>query len=139
MIELDHVTLRTAHLAATRQFFIDLFDLEEGERPVEIQQIPGHWLYSGDAPVVHLIGSYGRGTPIDGEIIDHIAFRRRGYHDFIARLKACRLPYSCMSLKGLAEHRVFLRAPGGQLIETVFRGEDARRAFDDLGLEPTYG
>ena len=32
MIELDHVTLRTAHLAATRQFFIDLFDLEEGER-----------------------------------------------------------------------------------------------------------
>lgn len=136
MIVLDHVTLRTSHLAATRQFFIDLFNLREGTRPPEIRRIPGHWLYEGDEPIVHLIGSFDGGFAIDGEMIDHIAFRLDDYTGFMRKLRARGLPFSCMSLRGLGEHRVFLRAPGGQLIETVFRGAAAREAFaETLGTE----
>lgn len=136
MIVLDHVTLRTSHLAATRQFFIDLFNLTEGPRPPEIRRIPGHWLYEGDEPIVHLIGSFDGGFAIDGEMIDHIAFRLDDYSGFMRKLRARGLPFSCMSLRGLGEHRVFLRAPGGQLIETVFRGAAAREAFAETqGVE----
>jgi hypothetical protein len=41
--------LRTGSLLvgkATRSFFLTVFDLEEGERPLAIQRIPGHWIYS---------------------------------------------------------------------------------------------
>ena len=39
--ELDHVTIRTRDLAATREFFINVFGLEERARPAAIQPIPG--------------------------------------------------------------------------------------------------
>ncbi|PYE80576.1 glyoxalase [Pseudoroseicyclus aestuarii] len=126
---LDHVTLRTAHLGATRQFFIEIFGLREGIRPPEIRRIPGHWLYEGDEPIVHLIGTATPGGRFDGDMIDHIAFRLDDYDGFMGKLRARGLPHSCMSLKGLGEHRVFLHAPGRQLIEVVFRGDAAQRAF----------
>ncbi|MEP2785071.1 MAG: VOC family protein [Pseudoruegeria sp.] len=129
MTTLDHVTLRTSHVAVTRQFFIDLFNLKEGSRPLEIQHISGCWLYSGEEPIVHLIESFDGGFSIDGEMIDHIAFRLDDYSSFMSKIRMRNIPFSQMSLKELGEHRVFLRAPGGQLIETVFRGDAAKVAF----------
>jgi len=32
-MNLDHVTIRTRDLQATRTFFLKVFDLKEGERP----------------------------------------------------------------------------------------------------------
>ena len=60
-MNLDHVTIRTRDLQATRSFFLRVFDLEEGERPRAIQRIPGHWLYSEGHPLVHIIGSQESG------------------------------------------------------------------------------
>ena len=39
--ELDHVTIRTRDLAVTREFFLNVFELEEKVRPAAIQRIPG--------------------------------------------------------------------------------------------------
>ena len=107
-MNLDHVTIRTRDLQATRTFFLKVFDLEEGERPRAIQRIPGHWLYSGGHPLVHIIGSQGYGL------------RMEGYADFRNKLDRLGIRYTPMDLADIGERRLFFHAPGGPLLEAVF-------------------
>ena len=92
-MKLDHVTIRTRDLQAARSFFLEVFDLEEGERPRAIQRIPGHWLYSEGHPLVHIIGSQGYGIDRAAEAIDHVGLRMEGYAEF--RKKLARTASSC--------------------------------------------
>lgn len=55
-MQLDHVTIRTRDITATRDFFRAVFDLEVGERPQALRGIPGCWMYSDGQPLVHIIG-----------------------------------------------------------------------------------
>jgi glyoxylase I family protein len=120
-MKLDHVTIRTPDLRATRDFFLSVFDLREGERPLAIQRrIPGHWLYSEGHPLVHIIGSQGSGFDRAAEAIDHIGFRMQGYAEFRNKLDQLGIRYSTMDLADLEERRLFFRAPGGPLLEAVF-------------------
>jgi catechol 2,3-dioxygenase-like lactoylglutathione lyase family enzyme len=120
-MKLDHVTIRTRDLQATRNFFLSVFDLREGERPLAIQRrIPGHWLYSEGHPLVHIIGSQGSGFDRAAEAIDHVGFRMQGYAAFREKLDQLGIRYSTMDLADLQERRLFFRAPGGPLLEAVF-------------------
>ena len=120
-MKLDHVTIRTRDLPATRDFFLKVFDLTEGERPLAIQRrIPGHWLYSEAHPLVHIIGSQGQGSDRAAEAIDHVGFRMQGYAEFRNKLDQIGIRYSTMDLADLEERRLFFRAPGGPLLEAVF-------------------
>src|SRR6266436_5878191 len=116
-MKLDHVTIRTRDLQATRSFFLRVFDLEEGERPLAIHRIPGHWLYSQGHPVVHLIGSQGYGIDRSAEAIDHVGLRMEGYAGFREKLDRLGIRYSLMDLADLQERRLFFHAPGGPLLE----------------------
>jgi catechol 2,3-dioxygenase-like lactoylglutathione lyase family enzyme len=120
-MKLDHVTIRTRDLPATRDFFLKVFDLTEGERPLAIQRrIPGHWLYSEGHPLVHIIGSQGQGIDRAAEAIDHVGFRMQGYAELRNKLDQLGIRYSTMDLADLEERRLFFRAPGGPLLEAVF-------------------
>lgn len=119
-MRLDHVTIRTRNIAATSDFFQAVFDLREGERPLAIQRIPGVWLYSEGRPLVHIIGSFGRGFDHAAEAIDHVGLRLEGYAAFRAKLDSLHIHYSTMDLADIEERRLFLRAPGGPLLEAVF-------------------
>jgi glyoxylase I family protein len=119
-MNLDHVTVRTRDLQATRSFFLTVFDLEEGERPLAIQRIPGHWLYEQGHPLVHIIGSQGSGFDRSAEAIDHVGFRMAGYSEFRGKLDRLGIQYSTMDLADLGERRLFFRTPGGPLLEAVF-------------------
>jgi glyoxylase I family protein len=119
-MNLDHVTIRTRDLQAIRSFFLTVFDLEEGERPLAIRRIPGHWLYSGGRPLVHLIGSQGNGIDRSAEAIDHVGLRMEGYANFRKKLDQLGIRYSSMDLADLQERRLFFHAPGGTLLEAVF-------------------
>ena len=119
-MKLDHVTIRTRDLQATRSFFLTLFDLEEGERPRAIQRIPGHWLYSEGHPLVHIIGSQGSGFDCSAEAIDHVGLRLEGYAEFRSKLDQLGIHYSTMDLADIGERRLFFHAPGGPLLEAVF-------------------
>ena len=120
-MKLDHVTIRTRDLQATRSFFLSVFDLREGERPLAIQRrIPGHWLYSEGHPLVHIIVSQGYGIDRSAEAIDHVGLRMEGYADFRKKLDRLGIRYSTMDLADLEERRLFFRAPGGPLLEAVF-------------------
>jgi len=120
-MKLDHITIRTRDLPATRDFFLKVFDIREGERPPAIQRrIHGHWLYSEGRPLVHLIGSQGSGFDRAAEAIDHVGFRMEGYADFRNKLDQLSIRYSTMDLADLEDRRLFFRAPGGPLLEAVF-------------------
>ena len=119
-MKLDHVTIRTRDLQAARSFFLKVFDLKEGERPLAIHRIPGHWLYSEGHPLVHIIGSQGYGNDRSAEAIDHVGFRMQGYAEFRNKLDLLGIRYSTMDLADLGERRLFFRAPGGPLLEAVF-------------------
>ena len=120
-MKIDHVTIRTRDLQAARSFFLSVFDLREGERPLAIQRrIPGHWLYSEGHPLVHIIGSQGSGFDRSAEAIDHVGLRMEGYAEFRNKLDQLGIRYSTMDLADLGERRLFFRAPGGPLLEAVF-------------------
>lgn len=118
---LDHITIRTTDLPASRHFFESLFDLVERPRPCAIRHIPGYWLFAGNESIVHLIGSSGSGYDRAANAIDHIALRIDDYTDFRSRLDDAGTAYSTMELPELNERRLFLHAPGGPLIEAVYR------------------
>ena len=119
-MEIDHVTIRTRDITGTRDFFITVFGLVEGERPKAIQRIPGCWLFDGGRPIVHIIGSAGNGRDRAAETIDHVGFRRDDYAAFRAKLDGLRIPYSLMDLEDIQERRIFLQTPSDVLLEVVF-------------------
>ena len=119
-MKLDHITIRTRNLPATRDFFVELFGLEERARPQALQRIPGHWLYANDKPIVHLIGSGSFRADQAGDGYDHIGFRAEDYKGFRDRLDRMKLKYSLMDLPELNERRIFFHIPSGPLLETVF-------------------
>src|SRR5258706_12650643 len=116
----DHVTIRTRDLQAARSFFLEVFDLEEGERPRAIQRIPGHWLYSEGHPLVHIIGSQGYGIDRAAEAIDHVGLRMEGYAAFRNKLDQLGIRYTPMDLADIGERRPFFYAAGRPPPEAVF-------------------
>ncbi len=120
---IDHVTLRTADLEGTKVFLEDLLGLTVGARPDF--GFPGYWLYDEGEPVVHLIPGAGATVGRDAEAIDHVGFRLQGYQAFRKKLDDAATAYSTMDLPELGERRLFVRTPGGILLELVFR-EDAK-------------
>lgn len=131
-MQFDHLTLRTRDLSSAKVFFEQVFDLTEGSRPSVIRNIPGHWLYADDKPVVHLVGS-SRGAHVrSDEAIDHVGIRPNGsYKDFKARLETLAITYSLMDVFELQERRIFFRTPGGPLLEAVFN-EPVAKEFPPL-------
>jgi catechol 2,3-dioxygenase-like lactoylglutathione lyase family enzyme len=119
-MKLDHVTIRSRDLQATRSFLLSVFDLKEGERPLAVQRIPGHWLYSEGHPLVHIIGGQGYGIDRAAEAIDHVGLRMEGYAEFRQKLDQLGIRYSTMDLADIQERRLFFRTPGGPLLEAVF-------------------
>jgi catechol 2,3-dioxygenase-like lactoylglutathione lyase family enzyme len=124
-MHIDHTTLRTTQLEATRDFLTSIFDLTEGPRPALIAAtIAGHWLYHKDQPIVHLILSTAPPGTIHGytvEAIDHTAFFLEDREAFVNKLHTLGIPFTPMELPDLGERRIFLHTPTGILLEAVFR------------------
>ena len=85
---LHHVTVKTADLEATRDFYRDVLGLEVGFRPD--LDFPGYWLYCGDVPVVHLVprqNAIGGGPSRDTGPFDHFAFLASDFPGVKAKLE----------------------------------------------------
>ncbi|MCK8462668.1 SDR family oxidoreductase [Aliiroseovarius sp. S1339] len=121
-MHLDHITLHTRDLACTRAFFPKVFgDLEERDRPKAIHRDPGHRLYAGDKPFVHLIVTRGNGRDTADETFDHFGIRLAGYKSFRARLQDLGIQHSTMDFPEIEERLLFSRAPSSPLLEAVAR------------------
>ena len=122
---LDHLTLNTVDLEASRGFYVDILGLRDGDRPPF--DSAGAWLYSGDRPIVHLVAGRGGGSASTGAI-DHVALRAEGLGAMIARLTAADIDHETFTVPGLGLKQIFLHDPDGVRIELTF---DAGEAFPD--------
>ena len=134
---LDHYSIRTTKLKITRDFYVDVMNLEEGFRPNF--EFPGHWLYCGDRAVVHLIGvdpddtsalTDFLGQKSDEELagagaIDHIAFRATDLASLKDRLAAKHINCVERTIPELDLHLVFLDDPNGITIELNYIAAEA--------------
>jgi catechol 2,3-dioxygenase-like lactoylglutathione lyase family enzyme len=125
-LALNHYTIRVRDLEATRTFYEDIVGLKVGERPP--LPFPGHWLYCGSGPVVHLIGKRPGDPPIEGTPeagrLDHIAFSAENLAAMRERLKAARISFQERVLPRVNMTQLFFKDPDGINIELNFPAEE---------------
>ena len=133
-LALNHFSIRTTDLDATRVFYETVLGLTVGPRPPF--PFPGLWLYNGDHgnvanAMVHVIGIdkddpeglkkylgdrdlsslHGSGA------VDHIALMTTGLAQMVAHLKRLGVPSRERSVPVLGLHQLFLDDPSGLVIE----------------------
>ncbi len=114
---IDHFTIRTDDLAASRRFYVDILGLTDGDRPPF--DFPGAWLYLDDRPVDHLIAGQGTGEKTTGSI-DHLAFRASAPEALRQRLDDQGVDYSERVVPRLDMVQFFIKDPDGVTIELNF-------------------
>jgi catechol 2,3-dioxygenase-like lactoylglutathione lyase family enzyme len=120
---MNHFTVLTEDLDATKAFYIDILGLSDGFRPD--LGFPGAWLYAGGQPILHVVA--GRGVPANPRgVIDHMAFSARDLRDVVARLAAHRIDYDLRRLPTTGAWQLFCKDPSGARVELDFEaGEPA--------------
>ena len=120
---LHHCSIRTLKLKKTRDFFVKVLGMKDGKRPNF--KFPGHWLYVGKEPVVHLIGvdpktlkkrkdtkaCQGSGA------VDHIAFNISEPRKLRRRIKRHSLEFVERKVPGSGLYQIFLHDPNGIKVE----------------------
>ena len=143
--KLDHYSIRTLDIEASRRFYTEVMGFEVGFRPAF--DFPGLWLYNG-APgpgsygVVHIIGvdlanpeglkaylgDRDLGTLNGTGTVDHMAFTATGLADMRVRLERHKVAYRERTVPNLGLHQVFFEDPSQVTIELNFPAEEAQRA-----------
>ena len=131
---LNHFSIRTTDLDATRVFYETVLGLTVGPRPPF--PFPGLWLYNGDHAstanaMVHVIGMdkndpeglkqylgdrdvsslHGTGA------VDHIALMAAGLESMLENLKRLGVPCRERTVPAIGLHQLFLDDPCGLVIE----------------------
>lgn len=143
--KLDHYSIRTLDIEASRRFYTEVMGFETGFRPPF--NFPGLWLYNG-APypestgVVHIIGIdpkdpqglkdylgdrdlaslQGTGT------VDHMAFTATGLTAMRSRLQQQGIPFRERTVPSLKLHQLFCEDPSGVTIELNYPAAEAAAA-----------
>lgn len=117
---LQHVNIRCADAAASRDFYVKVVGLKEGYRPPF--NFGGHWLYLGEVAVIHLVQKPPGEKPLgpgSGEL-DHVAFGGSDLSGMRARLKASGLPFEERVVPRDGIIQLFVRDPEGVKLELNF-------------------
>lgn len=122
---MNHFTVLTADLAATRDFYIGVLGLKEGPRPD--LGFPGTWLYVGDEAVLHVIA--GRALPPDPRgVLDHMAFTAADLPGMTARLQARGIKYDLRRQNESGTWQLFCFDPSGARVELDFPASENQAA-----------
>lgn len=133
-LSLNHFSIRTLDLAATKDFYVSVLGLDVGPRPEF--PFPGYWLYQGPTDVysnaaVHIIGidqkdTFGLsnylGDRAPAELkgsgaLDHIAFFATDLQLMLSRLSSVGIEPRRRDVPGLGLHQLFLDDPNGIVVE----------------------
>jgi len=125
--KLDHVNIRTRQPEATRDFFVDVVGLRDGERPPF--NFNGYWLYAGEQAVIHLTdardkSANGTADGSGGAAVDHVSFRMTGYSALRALLRDRNLPHATRVVPRNGDVQVFVDDPNGVTVELTFLGSE---------------
>ena len=121
IVGMNHFTVLSDNLDATKAFYMGLLGLTEGYRPP--LAFPGAWLYVGDQAVLHVIA--GRPLPSDPQgVIDHMAFTARDLPATVKRLEAQGIRYDLRKQAGSGTWQLFCFDPDGARVELDFDGSE---------------
>jgi catechol 2,3-dioxygenase-like lactoylglutathione lyase family enzyme len=119
---MNHFTVLTKDLEATREFYIDILGLSDGFRPD--LGFPGAWLYAGGHAILHVIA--GRGLPAEPRgVIDHMAFSARDLPAVAARLTERGIAYDLRRQATTGAWQLFCFDPSGARVELDFDALEA--------------
>lgn len=141
-LSLNHFSIRTTHLEASRRFYADVLGLTVGPRPSF--PFPGIWMYGGDHSdvanaVVHLIGidpdnpdglkaylgDIDEAKLQGSGAVDHIAFFSDGLTAMINRIAALGVVARHRTVPSIGLHQMFLDDPSGVVIELNYPAAEA--------------
>jgi catechol 2,3-dioxygenase-like lactoylglutathione lyase family enzyme len=120
---LNHYNIRAGQplIGRVRDFYVDVVVLHEGWRPPF--NFPGHWLYAGDAAVVHLVEtSEAQASAPPAGTLDHVAFTCTGFDEFEAKLRTLGVEYRKSAVPGAPLKQLFVKDPAGNGVELNFAG-----------------
>ena len=119
IVGMNHFTVLSDNLDATKAFYMGLLGLTEGYRPP--LTFPGAWLYAGDQAVLHIIA--GRPLPAEPQgVIDHMAFSAKDLRATTKRLEAHGIRYDLRKQVGSGVWQLFCFDPDGARVELDFDG-----------------
>ena len=107
-----------------RDFYVDVIGLSEGWRPDF--DFEGHWLYAGDAPILHLMVSEEGAVTDDGGLssktghLDHIALTAADLTTVESTLIELGQVYKKKVIPGFNVTQLFLHDPIGLGVELNF-------------------
>jgi len=127
---LDHVTIVTRDLAASRDFYMGVLGLEEADFRPNFA-FDGAWLTLGPTAVVHLMvvdRDLGDGLT---QPFDHFALRARDMKGVRAALDQRGIAFTEQQPPGSTIRQIFLKDPDGVRVELTF-DETAEKAAGTL-------
>lgn len=136
LTKLEHYLVLTHDIDATRDFYVQALGMQPGFRPD--LGFPGHWVYIGNTPVIHIAEwqtytahSKRKGIDVTEPAsvtgpLDHIAFAAEDYDAVLAQLRQRGVAVNISDNPGNLVRQLFLYDPNGVKIEINFR----RRAGD---------
>ncbi|WP_156679170.1 VOC family protein [Sphingomonas profundi] len=129
---LDHVNIRNARPEASVAFFRDVLDMSVQPAPGTTDLSRGGWVMVGDRAVVH-IGHADTVYPSDARVpfdpgeghgpVHHVAFTCEGHAETKVRLAEHGIAIDENVVAAAGLRQIFLRDPGGVLIELNFWGD----------------
>jgi catechol 2,3-dioxygenase-like lactoylglutathione lyase family enzyme len=119
---MNHFTVLTKDLEATRAFYVGLLGLKEGYRPP--LGFPGTWLYAGTQPVLHVVAGRPLPDPPAG-VLDHMAFSASDLPVVAAKLKSKGIKYDLRKQPDSGVWQLFCFDPSGARVELDFSADEA--------------
>ena len=114
---MNHFTVLSGNLDATKAFYIGILGLKEGYRPP--LGFPGVWLYVGDQAVLHVIA--GRKLPSEpGGVLDHMAFSASDLSATVKKLESSGIKYDLRKQADSGTWQLFCFDPSGATVELDF-------------------
>jgi catechol 2,3-dioxygenase-like lactoylglutathione lyase family enzyme len=134
---IEHFLVAADDIDATRDWYARVLGMRPGPHPDF--GFPVHWMYLGDADVVHIAPSaksadenqkryLGRTSQDQGAgtgAIDHIAFRATGLRAMIDYLQKNRIAFSRRRASGQALFQLFFYDPNGIKVELNYDAAEA--------------
>lgn len=124
IVGLNHYNIIASaeRIEAVRSFYVDVIGLTEGFRPNF--DFAGHWLYAGEAPVLHLMvdNDYQdteQPHPNTGHL-DHIAFSASELESMEAKLNDLGVVFKKKEVPGFNITQLFIHDPIGLGVELNF-------------------
>jgi catechol 2,3-dioxygenase-like lactoylglutathione lyase family enzyme len=116
---MNHFTILTDDVEATREFYCDFLDLEVGARPPF--DFPGLWLYKNGQAILHVIGGRPRSELRPG-VLDHMALSATGLAETVAKLQRRNIQFDLrrVARTGNGVWQLFFHDPNGVKVEFDF-------------------